>query len=133
MDETRLRAVVREEIALAMKTLGEVADRNNNRDDSDDTDALYAIETVTNYFGQYAYEGACEKADEKRARDAANPFEEPEPDDAVDPAVKALVHAEVLGVLKNLRSAFYMSGLDEDYRIAERLDGFITARETDSE
>lgn len=126
MDETRVRAIIREEIVLAVKTLGEVADRNNNRDDSDDTDALYVIETVTNYFGQYAYAGACEKADEQRAVDAVNPFAEPEP---ADSAVQAVVRAEVLAVLKEMRSAFYMSGVESDYSIAERLDGVIAERE----
>ena len=131
MEETRLRAVIREEIALAMKTLSEVADRGNSRDDSTDTDALIAIEKVTDDFTSYAYEADCAVADEQRAEAAKNPFKETEP--AVDPAVQAVVRAEVLGVLRDLRTAFYMSGLDDDTRIADRLDGVITAREASTD
>jgi hypothetical protein len=122
MDETRVRAIIREEIALAMKTLGEVAER---REDSD-------LDAVTYDFRAYAYRGACDEADEQRAEDAENPFEE-KPVTGPDSAVTAAIRAEVLGVLKELRHTFYMSGLDDDYRIAERLDGLITRREASDE
>lgn len=128
MDETRIRAVIREEIALAVKTLGQIADLRNSRDDSPGSDALYEIDGVASNFQEYSYAGACEEADEQRAQDAANPFAEPE-GEAVAVEVKALVRAEVLDVLKEMRSAFYMSGTGVDYSVAERLDGVITERE----
>lgn len=123
MDDARLRAVIREEIALAVKTLGGVAERRED----------YDLDAVAYDFNTYAYAGACETADEQRTRDAENPFEETTSDAGPDPAVTALVKAEVLGVLKDMRSAFYMSGYRDDYQIAERLDGVITAREAANE
>jgi hypothetical protein len=69
MDETRLRAVIREEIALAMKTL---EDQTYSSDPDDDV----SLERALSYFNTYAYRGACEAADEQRAQNAANPFEE---------------------------------------------------------
>lgn len=129
MDETRVRAIIREEIALAMKTLGEIADLRNSRDDSPGTDALYEISGAAFDFQQYAYAYACETADAERAEDAANPFEETKPGEAVDAAVKAFVHDEVQNVLREIRDTFHMSGLAEDYRIGERLDYVISARE----
>lgn len=68
MDETRLRAVIREEIALAMKTL---EDQTYSSDPEDDV----SLERALSYFNSYAYEGACRAADEERE---ANPFEGPE-------------------------------------------------------
>ncbi|MGY5634161.1 hypothetical protein ACW7N6_38110 [Streptomyces sp. UC1A3] len=66
MDEARMRAVAREEIALAMKTLeGEMY----SSDPEDDVTAERALSS----FNTYAYRGACEKADEERAE---NPFED---------------------------------------------------------
>lgn len=120
MDETRLRAVIREEIRLAVWTLGGLAE---SRPDSD----FDGLASEFHWFSHY--QDACESADEKRARDAENPFEGQAPSEAVDPAVKALVRAEVLDVLKEMRSAFYSSGYRDDYQIAERLNGVITARE----
>lgn len=73
MDETRLRAVMREEIALAMKTLEDQAYSSDPEDD-------ISLERALSYFNSYAYEGACEKADEERAANEANPFEEEKPD-----------------------------------------------------
>lgn len=70
MDETRLRAVIREEIALAMKTLEEQAYSSDPEDD-------VSLERALSYFNSYAYEGACRAADEQRE---ANPFEEEKPD-----------------------------------------------------
>lgn len=43
--------------------------------------------------------------------------------------VRALVGAEIQNVLQELRDSFYGSGYEADYRIAERLDYLITARE----
>lgn len=131
MDETRLRAIIREEITLAMKTLGQVAGSaagSMSDDCAGERDGSYALESAAGVFFESAYEADTAVADEQRAEDAANPFNEAETPVA-DPVVTAAIRAEVLNVLKDLRSAFYMSGLDEDYRIAERLDGLITARE----
>lgn len=131
MDDTRLRAVIREEIALAVKTLGEVALSNARAmvdDRTGEQDGGFAINSAATFF-ESAYEADCAVADEQRAQDAENPFEETASDTAVDPAVQTLVKAEVLDALRELRSTFYMSGHRDDYRIAERLDGIITARE----
>lgn len=126
MDETRARAIVREEIALAVKVVGEIADLRNSRDSDDPgTDALYEISGTASDFQQYAYAGSCEEADQQRAADAENPFEEPKP---TDPAVQAVVHAEVQNVLMEMRDALYGSGVASDYSVAERLDYLIKAR-----
>jgi hypothetical protein len=124
MDDTQLRAIIREEIALATKTL---EDQAYSSDPDDDVD----LERALSSFNTYAYRGACEAADEQRARDT-DPFEATH-DPGPDPTVTAAIRAEMLGVLKDMRSAFYMSGSSDDYRIAERLDGLITAREAADE
>ncbi len=132
MNETRLRAIIREEIALAMKTLSEVAgsaassygdDRTGERDGS------FAIESAAGGFFESAYEADCAVADEQRAEHAADPFEETKPGEAVDAATKAFVHAEVQNVLREMRDTFRMSGRQDDLQIADRLDYVITARE----
>jgi hypothetical protein len=69
MDDARLRAVIREEIALAMKTL-------ENEAYSSDPDDDVSFDRALSSFNVYAYAGACEAADEQRAQDAENPFEE---------------------------------------------------------
>lgn len=58
MDKDEIRTLIREEIALAMKTLEDEA---------------------LNSFNSYAYKGACEATDAKRAGAAKNPFEESAP------------------------------------------------------
>lgn len=122
MDETRLRAVIREEIRLAVKTLAEQTYCSDPGSDD------YTFEQAASHFGSWAYAGACEAADEQREANAANPFEEAETL-ARNPAVRAVVRAEVLNVLREMRTAFYASGSADDYRIAERLDSLVTARE----
>lgn len=67
MDETRLRAVAREEIALAMKKLADLAYSNDPEED-------ISLEQALSWFNSHAYKGACEAADAERE---ANPFEEP--------------------------------------------------------
>lgn len=131
MDETRVREIIREEISLAMKTLARVAGSNaaamsENR--AGEADGGYAIESAAGTFFESAYEADYEVADEQRALAAerANPFDEPEP---ADPAVQAVVRAEVQNVLREMRDAFYGSGIASDYSIAERLEGIIAARE----
>jgi hypothetical protein len=126
MDGTRLRAIVREEIHLAVKTLAD------QMDSSDRDSEGYSFEQAASWFDSFAYAGACEAADEARTRET-NPFEETAPGEAVEEATKTFVHNEVQNVLRELRDAFYMSGLSEDYRIAERLDGLITAREQNAD
>lgn len=129
MDETRVRAIIREEIALAVKTLGEIADRRNSRDcDDPGTDALYEISGTTSDFQQYAYAGACEEVDEKRAADAKNPFTEAALGPA-DEATKKLIRDEVLAVLKEMSTMFHLSGYEADSRIGDRLDYIIAQRE----
>lgn len=121
MDETRIRAVIREEIALAVKTLAE----QTYCSDPDSGD--YSLDQAASHFSSWAYAGACKEADEQRARDADDPFaEKTEP---ADPAVQTLVRAEVLAVLKEMRDMFNLSGYEPDGRIADRLDHIITARE----
>lgn len=66
MDEARMRAIAREEIALAMKTL---ESEMYSSDPEDDVTAERALSS----FNTYAYRGACEKADEERVE---NPFED---------------------------------------------------------
>lgn len=121
MDETGLRTVVREEITLAVSTLAK--EMYSSDPDSDG----YSFEQAASSFDIYAYRGACEAADEQRARDAADPFAEPE-GEVFTVEVKALVQAEVLAVLKEMQSTFYGSGLASDYSIAERLENIIRAR-----
>lgn len=70
MDETRLRAVIREEIALAVQTLAD------QMYDSDPESTGVSFEQAASYFTTYAYQGACEAADAERATAAENPFEE---------------------------------------------------------
>jgi hypothetical protein len=131
MDETRVRAVIREEIALAIKTLGEVAGNAvpslyaENR--TGEADGAVALQSAAGVYFESAYEANCEVADEQRAEAAQNPFAEPD-GDAVTVEVKALVNAGILDALREMRSTFYMSGLDDDYRIAERLDYVIALR-----
>ena len=122
MDETRLRKIVREEILLAMKTLEDQTYRSDPEDEM-------TVDRALSYFTSYAYEGACEQADEQRALAAerANPFDEPEPSPA-DAAVQAVVRTEVLSLLTEMRDTFRMSGMSGDYLIAERLDWLIIAR-----
>lgn len=135
MNETRMRAIMREEIALAVKTLAEQTYCSDPGSDN------YSFSEAASAFGIYAYRGACEAADAEREQEAANPFTDAGTTDpfkedetlAANPAVKTYVQSEVLTVLRDLRSAFYMSGLDADYRIAERLDGVISERERAAE
>lgn len=68
-DDTRLRAVIREEIALAMKTFREATAFTEA-----DEDALTAVERVVETFGR-DYLRECRAADEQRE---ANPFRGPE-------------------------------------------------------
>jgi hypothetical protein len=126
MDDARLRAVIREEIALAVKTLGEQAYS------SDPGSEGYSLDQAASSFGAYAYRGACDDADEQRAQDAANPFAEPE-GEAVTVEVKALVRAEMLDTLRELSTTFSMSGLDDDLRISDRLDHVVRSRESAGE
>lgn len=79
MDDARLRAVIREEIALAVKTLEDAANWTEA-----DEDALTAIRRTVETFQRH-YSGACEEADEQRQE---NPFVEAEP---VNPKVQALI------------------------------------------
>jgi hypothetical protein len=72
MDDARLRAVIREEIALAVKTL---ADEMYSSDPGDTIDISFGRAVAS--FGIYAYRGACEAADKQRAGAAKNPFAEP--------------------------------------------------------
>ena len=118
MDEARTRAIIREEIALAVQTLGEVAERDEDS----------SFDRTASDFRLYAHRGACEAADEQRARQAENPFED-RPAVWPDATVKDLVHAELQNVLREMRDAFYLSGSSDDYRVAERLDGLIAALE----
>lgn len=130
-DETRLRAVIREEIALAMGTLGRVAGSNAgamSEDRAGERDGGYAIESAAGVYFTSAYEADCAVADEQRAADAENPFEEAATD-AANEVTKKLVRDEVLAVLKEMQSAFYGSGLASDYSIAERMGSVIAQRE----
>jgi hypothetical protein len=79
MDETRLRAVVREEIALAMKTLGTAAEGADGYETGElESSALRAIATATGRFlGEY--KDACEWTDGERKR-LTNPFTGEAPD-----------------------------------------------------
>lgn len=120
MDETRLRAMMREEIALAVKTLAEQTYCSDP--DSDD----YSFDRAASSFDRYAYRGACEAADAERAE---NPFTEAATDAAVDPSVKAFVHAEVQNVLREMRDQFYLSGRQDDLNIGNRLDHLVSQRE----
>lgn len=115
MEETRLRAVIREEVALAVKTLAD------QMYDSDPESTGVSFEQAASYFDSFAYRGACEAADEQRAAEAENPFEETVHGAAVDASVKAFVNGEVVNVLREMRDAFHLSGASDDYRIAERL------------
>lgn len=131
MDETRVREIIREEIVLAMTTLGRVAGSNAGAmgdDQAGERDGSYALQSAAGTFFESAYEADCAVADEQRALAAerANPFDEPEP---ADPAVQAVVRTGVLAVLKEMQDAFYASGLASDYSIAERLGGIIATRE----
>lgn len=131
MDDTRLRAVIREEVALAMKTLGEVAGSvasSYGDDQAGERDGAYAIESAAGVYFESAYEADCTVADEQRAADAENPFTEAATGSA-DEAVQKLVRDEVLNVLKEMQSAFYGSGIASDYSIAERLNSIIAQRE----
>jgi hypothetical protein len=110
MDETRLRAVIREEIALAVKTLAE------QMWSSDPEDTGASFEQAASSFGIYAYRGACEAADADRAEDARNPFEEPEPE-AVDDTTKAYVRGEIGNAFRALSVA--ASDLDMPYETSE--------------
>jgi hypothetical protein len=71
MDETKLRAVIREEITLAVQTLAD------QMYDSDPESTGVSFGQAARYFADYAYRGACEAADAERAE---NPFEEKTPD-----------------------------------------------------
>lgn len=71
MDEKKLRAIVREEIRLAVKTLSEAAEWTEA-----DEDALTAIRRTVETFGHY-YSGACTEADGKQAQEPKNPFAGP--------------------------------------------------------
>lgn len=80
MDETRLRAVIREEIALAVKTLGTAA---GNADMPYETGELEssALRAVTTATGQFLteYKDACEWTDGERKR-LTDPFTGQAPD-----------------------------------------------------
>ncbi|MFH8805309.1 hypothetical protein ACH4F6_38175 [Streptomyces sp. NPDC017936] len=137
MDETMLRTIIREEITLAMKTLSRVADDASSNymqleARQGEADGSLALASAAGTYFESAYEADTAVADEQRAAAAVNPFED-RPAAGTDPVTTAAIRAEVLDALKDLRSAFYMSGSSEDYRIAERLDGLITARETTDE
>lgn len=90
MDETRLRAMMREEIALAVKALDEAADWTEA-----DEDALTAIRRTTLTFGNH-YRSVCQRADEKRAEAAENPFA---PDLTMSPEVADFVLRAMNGLL----------------------------------
>lgn len=79
MDETRLRAIIREEIALAMKTLGTAAENADGYGTGDlESSALRAVQTATGRFlGEY--KDACEWTDGERKR-LADPFTGAYPD-----------------------------------------------------
>jgi hypothetical protein len=72
MDETRLRAVVREEIAFAMKTLHLAAGWTEA-----DDDALVAVRRTAEAF-EHVYLRECQEADGKQAQEPKNPFTEPD-------------------------------------------------------
>lgn len=67
MDETRFRTIVREEIALAMKTLHEAAGWTEA-----DEDALIAVRRTVESF-EHIYFRTCGAADAERAK-TENPF-----------------------------------------------------------
>lgn len=85
MDETRVRAIIREEIALAFKTLAEAAWTSDPEDD-------ISLERALSSFNSYAYRGAYEAADEEREQNAENPFEETDPDTGVPVETLAATH-----------------------------------------
>lgn len=89
MDETRMRAVIREEIALAVKTLAE------QMWSSDPEDTGASFEQAASSFGIYAYRGACEAADAEREA-ATNPFA---PDLTMSPEVADFILRDVSGLL----------------------------------
>ncbi|MGW2213299.1 hypothetical protein [Streptomyces sp. NPDC001781] len=90
MDDKRLRAVIREEIRLAVKTLDDAAEWTEA-----DEDALAAIRrTVQTFRNRYAAD--CEAADAERAE---NPFEETAPDPTMSREVADFVLRAMNGLL----------------------------------
>lgn len=80
MDETKLRTIIREEIALAMKTLGAAAESADMPYETGELEssALRAIQTATGRFlGEY--KDACEWTDGERKR-LTDPFTGEAPD-----------------------------------------------------
>lgn len=84
MDETKLRAIIREEIALAMKTLGDVASNAAPSLQAEgregESGGSLAIASAAGVYFTSAYEANCAVADDQRAQDAENPFAEKAPD-----------------------------------------------------
>lgn len=80
MDETRLRAVIREEVALAIKTLGTAAESADMPYETGELEssALRAIQTATGRFLN-EYKDACEWTDGERKR-LTDPFTGEAPD-----------------------------------------------------
>jgi hypothetical protein len=90
MDETRLRAIIREEIALAVKTLHEAAGWTEA-----DDDALIAVRRTVETF-EHIYPRTCETADAERAANAENPFA---PDLTMSPETADLILRAMNGLL----------------------------------
>lgn len=80
MDETRLRTIIREEVALAMKTLGAAAESADMPYETGELEssALRAISTATGRFLS-EYKDACEWTDGERKL-LTNPFTGEAPD-----------------------------------------------------
>lgn len=79
MEETRLRAVIREEMALAMKTLSAAAGNEDGYETGElESSALRAIQAATGRFLS-EYKDACEWTDGERKR-LTDPFTGEAPD-----------------------------------------------------
>jgi hypothetical protein len=77
MDETRVRALIREEIALAFRALSVAANDLDMPYETSELDsrALTNIEQAADRAA-HEFKELCETADEQRVEDAKNPFEE---------------------------------------------------------
>lgn len=118
MDETRIRAIIREEIALAFGALSASAQYLDMPYETSELDSR-ALSNIGQTADQAVreYEARCETADEQRAEDAANPFAERTNAD------------EVTESLRVIRDSLRESGANADH--IARMDRLIKRREND--